>query len=384
MNWSIKLVKIAGIDVKVHLTFVLLLAWAAYNGASQGQSVTLGAVYGVVAMLLLFACVVLHELGHSVQAIQYGVKVRDIILLPIGGVARFEEIPRKPIQELRIAIAGPAVSFALAFSLFAVAALLGAPTGDTTRLFDTSQGIDWLALPSDLAMANLILGLFNLIPAFPMDGGRIFRAALAFRLGYRSATAVAAAIGQGLALIFGLVGFTTGDLILVLVAIFIWLGAGAEESQSEVQSTLDRVTVDQAMTREPFVLRTDEPLEKAIELTLRTAQSDFPVLADGDRQVVGLLTMADLIAGLRAGDEQTPIARVMRQTFPSAAPNELIFPVQQRLAAAGLHALPVVNDEGALVGLLTATDVGELLTLLALRDASHQPKAGSKVAVDRR
>ncbi|HUX87315.1 MAG TPA: site-2 protease family protein [Chloroflexota bacterium] len=372
MIWSIKLVKIAGIDVKVHLTFVLLLAWAAYNGASRAQSALLGGIYGVVAMLLLFMCVVLHELGHSVQAIQYGVKVRDIILLPIGGVARFEAIPRKPMQELRIAIAGPAVSFALAVSLFAVASLLGAPTADTTRLFDTSQGIDWLALPSDLAMANLILGLFNLIPAFPMDGGRIFRAALAFRLSYRTATAVAAAIGQGLALVFGLIGFTTGDLILVLVAIFIWLGAGAEESMSDVQNTLDHVTVDRAMTREPYVLRPDESLASAIELTLRTAQSDFPVLADGARRVVGLLTMADLIAGLRSGDEQTPIARAMRQTFPSAAPDELIYPVQQRLATSGLHALPVIDNEGALVGLLTATDVSELLTLFALRHSSHK------------
>ncbi len=372
MSWSIKLFRVQGIDVKVHLTFVLILVWAGYGWASAGGSGLAGAIFGVVAIILLFGCITLHELGHSFQALAYGVRVRQILLLPIGGVADMEEIPDKPGQELRIALAGPLVSFALAAVFFGLAALLGGGVGVEPVDLAVPGRAGLHGMLAYLSTANLFLGLFNLIPAFPMDGGRILRAALALRLDYRRATAIAVAIGQGLAMVLGLLGFVSGSFFTVLIAIFIWIGAGQEGGLVEVRDTLRDVRVGGAMTRRPEVLLAGDTLERAVDLTLSTAQADFPVLDEARRTVVGLLTRDDLIKGLRHHGAGTPVRQVMRETFPSTTPDAPLFEAQRQMLGAGVHALPVLGRDGSLVGLLTLVDVNEAFSLSVVRQAARK------------
>lgn len=321
MSWSIKLFKVKGIDIKIHLTFFLILIWAAFRWSGSTGAGLQGALFGVVATLLLFAAVTLHELGHSFQALKFGVKVKDITLMPLGGLAQMEEIPENSKQELRIAIAGPLVNFAIAALLVAVGAILQTQSVISLSELSASLGqASWSGLLAYLTMANLMLGLFNLIPAFPMDGGRVLRALLARRMDYAQATKIAASVGQGLALLFGLWGFMSGNYTLVLIAIFIWMGAGQESKDVQVKDTLRDIKVRQAMTLNPQTLQANDPLAKALELTLSTAQSNFPVLEWGTNQVVGFLSEPDLLRGLKEQDERMPVREAMRTTYPVAAP----------------------------------------------------------------
>jgi Zn-dependent protease/CBS domain-containing protein len=365
MSWSVKLFSISGIDVKVHLTFVLILVWAAYTwGAAQGAGLA-GALFGVVAMLLLFGCITLHELAHSLLALRYGVRVREIVLLPIGGVSQMEEMPGKPAQELWIALVGPLVSILLGAIFFVVAALVGAPSSFTAAGFSLAPGGGgWLSLVSYLAFANLILGLFNLIPAIPMDGGRVLRSLLALRFENRRATAIAVAIGQGLAFLIGVYGFLNGNFFLILIAVFVWLGAGEEGGAAEAKGALANLVVRDAMTRRPEPLAPGDRLARAVELTLTTAQADFPVVDGPDGRVVGLLTRQDLIRGLHERGPDASVGEAMRTTFATAKPVESLFDVQRRMRVSGVHVVPVV-EHGALVGVLTTTDVSEAIWLRA-------------------
>jgi CBS domain-containing protein len=207
--------------------------------------------------------------------------------------------------------------------------------------------------------------LFNLIPAFPMDGGRILRALLAMKLDYGKATSIAVTIGQGLAWLLGLWGFMSGSYILVLIAIFVWMGAGQEGKQLDVKSVLRDIKVSQAMTRQPAALSNNDTLERAVELTLSTAQVDFPVLQAEDGALVGLLTEADLLKGLRAEGGPSLVSRFMRTQFPTATPSDPLFNAQQRMAENRVQAMPVLDRSGHMAGLLTAADVNEAYRLLS-------------------
>ena len=219
MRWSWRLGRLAGIDVKVHATFFLLVAWVGMTYWLAGQGVA-GVLSGILFILLFFGCVVLHELGHALTARRFGVETRDIILLPIGGVARLDHIPDKPRQELWIAAAGPAVNVAIATGLFVWLQITGG--WEPLKQMSMTGG----ATPQKLAVLNVFLALFNLIPAFPMDGGRMLRAVLAMRLEYVQATQMAASIGQGLAYVFGFLGLFTSPL-LIIIAFFVWIGVRA-------------------------------------------------------------------------------------------------------------------------------------------------------------
>jgi Zn-dependent protease len=367
MNWSLKLFKVKGIDIKVHLTFVLILIWAAYRwSVGTGEGIQ-GAIFGTAATLLLFFSVTLHELGHSFQALKYGVKVRDITLLPMGSLAQIEEIPEDPDKELRIAIAGPLVNFGIAALLIGIAALLN--TRALLSLNELSQSlgrVSWSGLLAYLTAANLMLGLFNMIPAFPMDGGRILRALLAKRMNHAKATKIAAQIGQGFALVMGFGGLLSGSWTLVIIAVFIWMGAGQENQGTQVKHTLGGTTVGQAMTRSPQVLRVNDSLSKAVELTLSTSQADFPVLEWGSNRVAGLLTETDLLRGLQSLGEGAATREVMRTGIAFAAPDELLHTAQQKMLAGRLRAMLVIDPEGELLGLLTADDINEAYRLMSL------------------
>lgn len=383
MNWSIKLFRFKGIDVKVHLTFVLILIWAAYRWSGSTGQGWQGALFGIVATLLLFTSVILHEFGHSLQALKFGIPVRDITLLPIGGVAQIEQMPEKPAQELRIALAGPLVSFAISLFLIALGLLLQARAVVTLPELAASVGsASWAGMLSYLTMANLLLGLFNLIPAYPMDGGRVLRALLALKLDYSRATSIAVSIGQGLALLAGLYGFMSGSYSLILIAIFVWMGAGQEGKQVETKGVLRQITVGQAMTRRPATISTTDTLARAVELTLTTAQADYPVLDSFTGDLAGLLTAQDLLRGLHRSGETGSVAQTMHTTFATATADEPLFQAQQRMNARRLRALPVVDDEGRLAGLLTAEDVNEAYRLLSASPELTRPEASQDRAGD--
>jgi Zn-dependent protease len=228
MSWSIKLFTLGGTAVRMHLTFLLLLAWIAATEWQRGGPQN--AAHGVLFILVLFACVVLHEFGHIWAARRYGIRTADVTLLPIGGVASMERMPEKPSQEIAVALAGPAVNAAIAFVLLAVLWL------DATPL---SFGAFQESFLAQVAAANVVLLVFNLIPAFPMDGGRVLRAVLAIWLGFGPATQVAARIGQGLALVFAALGFIMGNPMLVLIALFIFAAAGGEARYVKARETAD-------------------------------------------------------------------------------------------------------------------------------------------------
>jgi CBS domain-containing protein len=229
-------------------------------------------------------------------------------------------------------------------------------------LGDTMRGADWSGLLAYLTLANIGLVLFNAIPAFPLDGGRVLRALLALRTDYRRATRIAVFVGHGLALLFGLVGFAAGDYFLIAIAIFVWLAASAEWQHVAVENVLGGATVGQAMIRQPQVLAAADPLGRAVELTLSTAQADFPVVEPGGR-VVGLLTLDDLLRGLRDQPAAT-VGTAMRREFPVTRSEESVTAAQGQLGEGRVRALPVVRPDGRLAGLLTAADIGEALRLL--------------------
>lgn len=229
MKWSWKIGRLAGVDLRVHATFLILLAWMAF-AYRRSSGTTVGALRGTLFTVALFASVVLHELGHAVVARRFGVRTRDITLLPIGGVARLEYVPRRPRQELAIALAGPAVTSLVALALAVILLLLHRPLVIASSAVVSGNGA---ALVAQLMWVNVSLLAFNLLPAFPMDGGRVLRAGLATRLGYERATNVALHVGRAFALLFCAAGLLT-SLSLVVIALFIWLGAAAEsDSQQE-------------------------------------------------------------------------------------------------------------------------------------------------------
>jgi Zn-dependent protease len=374
MNNSIQLFKVRGIDIKMHFTFPLILIWAGLSFGLFQQGGLEGAVYGILVTSLVFIIVVLHELGHSVAAQYYQVPVKQIVLLPIGGVAQLEEIPEEPRKELAIAIAGPLVNFALAVILAAIAPLLG----------QSLSGGSLLALPSLLGKltfssifgyvftTNLFIGLFNLIPAYPMDGGRILRALLATRLSYRKATAAAVLIGQFLSWGFGLWGFLSGNFFLIILAFFIYTGAGQEGKMVQTKHILGDLRVEQAYSRGVRSISLNEPLETALQATLHSFQSSFPICEDG--QLAGMLPYSSLVRSLEKKDLQTPIREVMQTGIAPISPQDKLIDVQRRMSLERVDALPVVDESGFL-GMITSQDLNEAYRLsLALDRLQPQAK----------
>jgi len=362
MKGSIKLFSVKGIEIKVHFTFALILIWGAYRWGVQAGAGATGALFGVAVTLLLFACVTLHELAHSLTAMRYGVTVREITLLPIGGVAQMEEMPAKPAQELKMALAGPLTNIAIAILLILICLPLGIrSTMGVEELVQVLGTVSWRGLIAYLVSANLTLGLFNLIPAFPMDGGRVLRAFLAMRMDYARATAIAVRIGQGLAVLLGLWGFMGGGFTLIFIAIFVYLGADQEGRTVEVKSVLEEMQVRQAMTYPVQTLTPTDTVTRVVELILQGLQADFPVL-ENDR-LVGMLTEGDVLSALHKQGADTLVGQMMRRQFPIARPGETLVEVQGQMSAARLRSVPVVEGD-QVVGLLTTQDINEAYRLL--------------------
>ncbi|MCB0009345.1 MAG: site-2 protease family protein, partial [Anaerolineales bacterium] len=301
------------------------------------------------------------ELGHSFAALYYGVPVTQIVLMPLGGVAQLGRIPEKPVQEFVIAIAGPMVNFVLAGLMFLLSLVISLTTSlDTASLLTVD--LSFAAIFNYIFVSNLFLGVFNLLPAFPMDGGRILRALLATRLNYVRATRIAVMIGQGMAWLFGLWGFLGGGLMLILIAFFVYIGAGQEGQAVQLRHVLGNLTVRQAYSRQALTLPPSATLRDAVALTLRSFQADFPI-CEGE-QLLGLLSQSRLLEALNELGPDVPVVQVMRRDIRPVSPAEEIIAVQERMAEENLDALPVVEADRFL-GLLTSRDIGELFRLLS-------------------
>ena len=359
MKWSWKIGRLWGIDVYMHATFLLIVAWVAFSYwiESHSWSAVLG---GVVFILALFACVVLHEYGHALTARRFGVRTRDITLYPIGGVARLERIPEKPSEELWVAIAGPAVNVLIAAILAAYMGLSG------TRLSLSTISITSGSFLARLLAVNVLLVAFNLLPAFPMDGGRVLRALLAMNMDHVRATQIAATVGQAMAFLFGLIGLFT-DPFLLFIALFVWIGAEQESSMARIKSNLSGIPVSRAMLTNYSTLSPSDTLARAVELILAGSQHDFPVVDDG--RVVGVLERDAFLKGLARSGQGEPVANVMRRGVPEIDTHEMVDAALARLEASGAKTLPVTHA-GQLAGLITSENITEFLMIRsALRAA---------------
>jgi len=364
MKWQWKLGTFAGIDVFVHATFLLLIGWIGYSHWLEYESWAKVAE-GVLFILALFLCVVLHEYGHALTARRYGIKTRDITLYPIGGVARLERMPEKPIEELWVALMGPAVNVVIAALLFAY---LFATNGlvPLTDLTVTSG-----SFLGRLMTVNISLVLFNLIPAFPMDGGRVLRALLAMRMDYVRATQAAASIGQGLAFVLGLIGLFNNPFLL-FIAFFVWIGASQEASMVQMRNTISGIPVTHAMQTRFETLSPADRLERVVKLILAGSQQDFPVV-EGE-QFVGVLTRDDFIRALSEQGQSTLVANVIRRNVPSVDSHEMVETALTRIQESGAKTLPVMHG-GRFVGLVTSENITEFLMIRsALKTASRIPQ----------
>jgi Zn-dependent protease/CBS domain-containing protein len=365
MKWRWRLGEWFGIVVYVHATFLLLIGWVALTHFLRGEGLA-EALSGILWILLAFACVVLHEYGHALTARRYGIQTRDITLLPIGGVARLERMPREPIQELWVALAGPAVNVAIAAVLFLLISLFEGAAALTNVRF---VGGDLLA---KLMWWNIWIVLFNLLPAFPMDGGRVLRALLAQRMDYAHATRAAASVGQVMAFLFGFFGLFSGYPLLLFIALFVYLGAEAEAQAVQVQTAFQGLPVRRVMLTRFATLDEEETLGRAVQLLLSGSQQDFPVTSEGS--VVGLLTRRDLLSALHEHGPAALVASAVRrdvEPVEARAPLEEIF---QRMQVEGLPAVPVV-EAGRLAGMLTMENIAEFLMVrAALEGAPLDPR----------
>ncbi len=348
MRWSFRIGTIAGVRVELHVTFLLFIGWIALSsGLTTGSPAE--AVSSVAAVLLVFACVLLHEFGHVTAARRYGIKTRDIVLLPIGGLARLERMPEKPSEELVVALAGPAVNVVIV----AVLLIAGVHPGSLARFDDAG-------IPELLLYVNAAMIAFNMIPALPMDGGRVLRAVLAMRMPHARATRIAAGVGQGLAILIGLAGLFTSHFTLLLIALFVYFAAGEERAAAETRVSLKGVSVRDAMVTDFRWLGAHESLQRAVDLLMAGSQQDFPVVEHG--VTIGMLGRNDLVQALKKHGPGAAAGAIVTRNGEHAEMAEPLEVAIRRMRMHGRRALPVL-EQGAIVGMLTLDNVGDLLVV---------------------
>jgi Zn-dependent protease len=352
VKWAWRIARIAGIDIRIHVTFLALLAWIAWSSyIATGTAV--GVIDGLLLITLVFGVVVLHELGHSLMARRFGVKTRDITLLPIGGVSSLERMPDNPRQELLVAVAGPTVNLVIAAILALVAVALG------RELLPPAEQAGSASLLVRFVWINVALALFNLLPAFPMDGGRALRALLAMRFSDIRATRIAAGLGQAMAILFGIVGLFISPL-LVFIALFLWIGASGEARVAEIKFVAHSVPVAAAMMREFEAVSPELPVSAPLRRVLETGQHDFPVVTGG--KVVGMLGREALLQALAGRGPEVSVSEVMHTVPTILHPSDSLDDALMKVMQTG-EALPVVDTHERLVGILTSDSVADFFLI---------------------
>ncbi|HYO08750.1 MAG TPA: site-2 protease family protein [Tepidisphaeraceae bacterium] len=371
MSWSFRVARVGGIEVRIHVTFLLLLAWIAFAYWSRGGPAA--AARGLIFIGVLFLCVLLHEFGHALAAARYGIKTPDITLLPIGGVARLQRMPDRPIEEFVVAIAGPLVNVVIAAAIF-----LG--LGVAVRLHENVP-LDNPNVPvlTRIMWVNVWLVLFNLIPAFPMDGGRVLRALLATRMNYARATQIAARVGQLAAFAFALVGLLYNPF-LIFIALFVYIGAAQEAAQTQMREVARHSAAGDAMITDFRVLPATATLGDAADALLATHQREFPV-ADGAGAIVGLLTRDDLIAGLKQAGAGARVGDAMKPNVRSISSGASLEDAFKIMNENQLPAVMVLDRTGRAVGMVTPENVGELMMIHSALDGRSRPSwAGARTS----
>lgn len=360
MRGSIRLFDVFGISIKIHITFLLLPFFLGYMytiqyGIAQG-------IRAVFLILFVFFFVVCHELSHSIQAKKYGVTVRDITLLPIGGVASMESIPDKPSQELAISIAGPLFNFILAVLFYFPARYFLGPEVLFPAFHLSLES--WAQTFASLYWVNLILGIFNLLPAFPMDGGRILRAVLAKKMEYRKATRIAVGFGHIFALLFFFVGLLLPHLLLMIIAFFIYVAASQEELQVDIRTVLKDFRVKDILSPEYLSVTPDTTMAKVMELMFHSRVEDFPVL-DGD-SFIGFLSRSDITRVIHQRGMNLRVKEAMRHSFPTASVSESLSSIHKKMQNSDVKAVPVLRNK-RLCGIITVEDISKVYSIMSAR-----------------
>ena len=371
MNSSFRIAVIEGIPIRVHVTFFLILLLGAYQWGGMTGTLN-GAIFGIVLMALLFVCVTLHELGHSFVARLFGIPVREITLLPIGGIAQITKNPDKPVHELLIAIAGPLVNVLIAILLFAALGFSAAPqmlTGHGLLPDEMSNTPSLTTLLSWLLMANVSLAIFNLIPAFPLDGGRVFRALIAMFTGYPRATRLASATGQLIAIILGIYGVLNSQFLLTLVAVFIFFGAGQETAEAEAKTVLNTLRVGDAYNKHALALVVGDRVSRAVDYILTSYQPDFAVLQGSN--VIGIVTRADVLGALATYSADPFVTEIMVREFLKIEASKSLDETRRIMAERGTH-IAAVYDGANYLGLISMDDIVEAFTVQTFVERQKQ------------
>ena len=372
MKSSFRVAEIAGIEIKVHVTFVLILILGAVQwGGPYGAR---GAVFGALLMVVLFMCVVLHELGHSLVAQRFGLPVKEIVLLPIGGVARMEKNPEKPLHELLISAAGPLVNFAIAALLFATGAARPLLSLGGRELVNPPMTPSFETAMLWLFSANVVLAVFNLIPAFPLDGGRILRALLAFSLGFSRATQIASSVGQFIAMALGLFGVLSGNLLLAFVALFVFLGAGQERTEEQARTVLHTLKVGDAYNKNAITLAPGDSVRRVVDHLLTSYQPDFAVLQGS--LLLGVVTRQDVLKSLATEPHDVYVAGMMNRE-PLKVDAELpLDEVRKLMGEKGVRVAAVHRGETYL-GLVSQEDIAEAFLIVTFAKAQDARRAAA-------
>lgn len=370
-GWSVSLGRIAGTEVRVHFTFLLLILWFGLVAGMQGGAAA--ALDAVVFIVAVFGCVLLHEYGHVLIAKRFGIATKDITLLPIGGVASVERLPEKPGQELLVALAGPAVNGLIAAILIV---LFGADIG--TELTVASLDDLKLDFATRLALVNVMLALFNLIPAFPMDGGRVLRALLSLRLDRVQATRIAARIGHAIALGLGFLGLF-GNIILVFIALFIFLAASQETYATELGEAAREAGVSAATITAFSTLDVQSTVSQGVDQLLSSSQRDFPV-TDGAGRLRGVLTREGIIRALTDRGPDTPVVDAMERSVATVHRHAPLSEAVAKLQG-GQPLVGVVDDDRRLVGLVTLENLAEYMMVVQASGRYHRHEGRQTTAM---
>lgn len=354
MRGTYRLFRIFGINIDIHVTFFLLL----------GFFFLVFGFKGLVLILGVFLFVTIHELCHSLMALHFGIKVKRITLLPIGGVASMSQVPAKAYQELLISLAGPLSNLAVIVIFYYPLRML---LGQGTLMYPLLVIIGQAKYAGDFNVIahiywiNLVLAAFNMIPAFPMDGGRILRAILSYRMGHRGATAVAVRLGHIFALLFAYLGIVYGHIFLLLIAVFIYMSASGEAFQVEVVETIKRYSVQDVLSESFAHVSSDAPLSKVLELMFHSHQEDFPVIDEG--VLKGFITKREIIGGMHQKGSGTSVREVMRTDIPAINSSAKLNTAQGLMQKYNTTAMPVERN-GGIVGVITLNDINRIFTMM--------------------
>jgi len=380
MRSSITLIQIAGIPIKLHMTFFIILLLGAWQWAGRSDNPMTGAIFGVVLMLTLFLCVALHELGHSLMARRFGIETREILLMPLGGIAQLEKNPTQPRHELLIALAGPLVNVLIAALLVVIG--LTPQVSLFNSLLD-GQGLS-SALSTEpslnnlllwLVSANVSLVLFNLIPAFPLDGGRVLRAVLAMGLGYPLATRIATVVGQMIAVVLGIFGLFSGNFLLALVAIFIFVGATQETAVADSKVVLTTRRLGDAYNRHVITLQNGDRLSRVVDYLLTSYQPDFAVIFG--KKLLGIVTREAAMQALASQPDDLYVSEIMNRDIVKLDADLNLDEVREQLGEKGVRVAAVYKGDEFL-GLISVEDLQEAFSVLMFNQRHLQQRVAAQ------